>query len=323
MDTKTKVQNRSTKDDAVVNAIPLACSNEKAAVEFMEKQRWGDRPACPTCGSLSVYQMQNRKTKERQANFRWRCNDCKDQYTVRKGTVLEDSAIPYRHWCYAFWRAATSKKGVSALEIKRHTALSYKSSLFLLNRIRHAMEEVPTAPPLGSKGEIVEVDETYWGRKAGEQITRGVGHKHAIVAMIERKGRARSFVVANVTAKNLKEIMFKNISKGADLMTDQSLIYAKLGQPFNSHHTVNHSIHEYVRGHAHTNTAEGFFSNLKRGLNGIYHSVSAEHLHRYLAEFDFRYSHRELSDGERTALAIKKADGKRLTYKPLLAQSKQ
>lgn len=187
MGTKTKVQNRSTKDDAVVNAIPLACSNEKAAVEFMEAQRWGKHPACPMCGSLSVYQMLDRKTKERQKNFRWRCNDCKDQYTVRKGTVLEDSAIPYRHWCYAFWRAATSKKGVSALEIKRQTALTYKSSLFLLNRIRHAMEETSGAPPLGSKGEIVEVDETYWGNKPGERRPRGYAHKHAIVTLTDSK----------------------------------------------------------------------------------------------------------------------------------------
>src|SRR6266849_4508217 len=155
----TKVQNRSTKDDETIAAIPAACADEKAAVVFMEKQRWGDHPACPRCGDLDVYQMKDAKTGERQANFRWRCHGCKEQFTVRIGTVFEDSRIPLRHWCYAFWRASTSKKGVSALEIKRHTALSYKSSLFLLNRIRFAMEGTPTDKLRGD----VECDEVYIG----------------------------------------------------------------------------------------------------------------------------------------------------------------
>jgi transposase-like protein len=329
MNTKTpKVQNRSTKDDAIVNALPLACSDEKAAVEFMEKQRWGNKPFCPLCGGFEVYQMRDSKTGERQANFRWRCRDklCKAQYTVRKGTVLEDSAIPLRHWAFAFWRAATSKKGVSALEIKRQTGLSYKSSLFLLHRIRFAMAEEPQ-DQLGANGGIVEADETFFGNKNdGTPKGRGAWHKHAVFSIVERGGRARSFHVPTVTSKTLKPILLKHVSRDADLMTDDSRPYHHIGQEFARHGSVKHSLGEYARGDIHSNTVEGFFSIFKRGLHGIYHNISEKHLHRYLAEFDFRYSNRELSDGQRTVLAIKGAEGKRLTYKePLqkkvLAQS--
>src|SRR5882762_8487948 len=155
---KPKIQNQSTKDDAITQRLPLACVDEAAAVEFMEHQRWGTSPACPLCGSLDVYKMMNSTTGKRQANFRWRCHDCKGQYTVRKGTVLEDSAIPLRHWNYAFWRAATSKKGVSALEIHRQTGICYKSSLFMLHRIRFAMSD-STTEQMGQDGRAEEADE--------------------------------------------------------------------------------------------------------------------------------------------------------------------
>ena len=157
----TKVQNRSTKNDPIIKGIPMACADEEAAVEFMEKQRWGAHPACPECGSVDVYQMMDSKSGERQANYRWRCRDCNKQYTVRTGTVFEDSRIEIRHWCFGFWRAATSKKGVSALEIHRQTGISYKSALFMLHRIRFAMEGTAFDPLTGD----VEVDETYVGGK--------------------------------------------------------------------------------------------------------------------------------------------------------------
>ena len=146
---KSLVQNRSTKDDPVIQEIPLACADEKAAVEFMEKQRWGEFPFCPGCASLGVYQMRDAKTGERQANYRWRCRDCKRQFTVRIGTVFEESRIELRHWCFAFWRASTSKKGVSALEIHRQTGVSYKSALFMLHRIRFAMAPAYSGPLSG------------------------------------------------------------------------------------------------------------------------------------------------------------------------------
>jgi len=312
---KSLIQNQSTKGDEITQRLPVACMDEAAAVEFMEHQRWGMSPVCPLCGGVKPYKMKDSATGKRQANYRWRCVDCKGQYTVRKGTVLEDSAIPLRHWNYAFWRAATSKKGVSALEIHRQTGVSYKSALFMLHRIRFAMADDQPAKQLGGGGGQVEADETYFGNKGGETRRRGASHKHAIFAMVERNGEVRSFHVPNVTAKTLGPILAKNVAKSADLMTDDAVVYDRLGKPFARHGRVNHSKGEYVRGDVTTNTIEGYFSILKRGLNGIYHNVSEAHLHRYLAEFDFRYTNRELSDGQRTALAIKSAEGKRLMYR--------
>src|SRR5208337_2566008 len=190
---------------AVIENIPLACSDELMAVEFLEKQRWGNDPACVKCGSVEVYKMKDAKTGERNSRFLWRCRDCKDQYTVRIGTVYEESRIELRHWCYAFWRACTSKKGVSALEIKRHCQISYKSALFLMNRIRFAMApDLETAPLLTG---TVEVDETYVGGKPRYRGTgkRGRGtSKTPVFAAVERGGGIRRHVVVDVTGKTLK-----------------------------------------------------------------------------------------------------------------------
>lgn len=310
-----KVQSISTKGDPVIEAIPLACADERAAVEFMEKQRWGDTPSCPHCGDLNVYQMKDAKTGERQANYRWRCRGCKEQFTVRIGTVLEDSRIPFRHWCYAFWRAATSKKGVSALEIHRHTGLSYKSSLFLLNRIRCAMDEAPATPLSGT----IEVDELYVGGKPrtgqnGKQ--RGKADKTPVLGMLERGGRVRAKVVASVGADDLREAMKAHIDfANSRLMSDEYSAYRPIGREFRrGHETVNHSAKEYVRGDVTTNRVEGFFSLMRRSIDGIYHNISPEHLPKYVAECSFRYSHRELTDGQRTVQAIRSGIGKRLTY---------
>lgn len=322
---KTKVQNRSTKNDEIIREIPAACADEQTAVAFFEKQRWGDTPACPCCGSASVYMMKDSKTGERQANNRWRCKDCKKQYTVRTGTVFEDSRIELRHWAFAFWRAATSKKGVSALEIHRQTGISYKSCLFMLNRIRFAMSD--SAPDmLGPDRGVVEVDETYVGGKPrhpnfhNKEGKVRYTQKQAVLAMVERGGKVKTRPVANVTGANLQGIMQENIDKSARIATDDSRAYPGCERHFTSGHlSVNHSKKEYARGQVHTNTVEGFFSSVKRGLNGIYHSVSKEHLHRYMSEFEFRYNNRELEDGPRTLAAIKSAEGKRLTYAESIA----
>lgn len=310
-----KVQNSSTKNDDVIGELPLACADEKAAVEFMEKQRWDDAPCCPTCGDMSVYQMKDSKTGERQANYRWRCNGCKDQFTVRKGTVLEDSRIPLRHWCFAFWRAATSKKGVSALEIHRQTGLSYKSSLFLLNRIRHAMNDDTPTPLSGT----VEVDEVFIGgkpRKGQGGKMRGKREKTAVIGMLERGGKVRTAPVPNVNGDTLRAVMKKHIDfTNSTLMTDEYISYRAIGREFKrGHQTVNHSKNEYVRGDATTNRIEGFFSLVRRSIDGIYHNVSVEHLPKYLAECSFRYGNRDLTDGERTVAAIRAGIGKHLTY---------
>jgi transposase-like protein len=315
----SKVQNESTKGDTPIQDLPAACADETLAVEFMEKHRWGDYPGCPHCGDMDVYIMRSRDGT-REKHFRWRCRGCKSQFSVRTGTVFEDSRIPLRHWCFAFWRASTSKKGVSALEIHRQTGLSYKSSLFLLHRIRFAMAPTDGNPLTG----IVEVDETYVGGKARNHKTRKEAwdNKSPVVALVERGGRVRSMVVADVTAKTLKTAIRNNVDRRSRIMTDEAKQYQGIGREFEGgHETVKHSAKEYVRGDVSTNTVEGYFSIVKRGINGIYHSVSKKHLHRYLAEYEFRYNGRELSDGERTVAAIQAADGKRLRYREPTADS--
>jgi len=316
---KGKIQNQSTKNDPVIQDIPMACADETAAIEFLEKQRWEDMPCCPECGSIDVYQMQDRKTGERQKNFRWRCRDCSKQYTVRTGTVFEDSRISLRHWCYSFWRAGTSKKGVSALELHRHTGVSYKSCLFMLARIRFAMADSVVGPLSGD----VEVDETYVGGKPRYkgQSKRGRGtKKQPVFALVERGGRVKTQTVADVTAKTLKAANRENVDSAARILSDEYPSYTGIGAEFaGGHETVCHSAKEYVRGDVHSNTIESFFSQVKRGVNGIYHAVSKRHLHRYLSEFEFRWNHRNLTDGQRTVAAIKAAQGKRLLYKQPIA----
>lgn len=320
-----KVQNISTKNDHPIGDLPLACADEKAAVEFMEKQRWGDNPCCPHCGSLAVYQMKDSTTGERQKNFRWRCKDCNKQYSVRVGTVFEDSRAPLRHWCYAFWRASTSKKGVAALEIHRQTGLAYKSCLFMLNRIRYAMDEQDIEPLSGD----VETDEVFIGghgrhpTKNKAERQRRKEKKTPVIGMLERGGRVRPRIVADVTADSLKQAIRANVHPSARIITDSWVGYHGIGSEFaGGHHTVNHAEKEYVRGEFHTNSVEGFFGMMRRGLRGIYHNVSRAHLHRYLSEFEFRHNHRLLSDGERLVKAIKAANHKRITYRQILSAEK-
>ena len=300
--------------DAIVATLPAACASEASAVAFFEDMRWDGEPWCPRCLSTQVYAMTGRDGK-RQIDHRWRCRGCKRQFTVRIGTVLEESRIPLRHWAYAFWRAATSKKGVSALEIKRHTGLTYKSALFLMHRIRWAMAPESARPLDGT----VEVDETYVGGKPryrGTREHRGENRKIPVVALVERGGEVRARVVPNVTARTVAGVIREHVDRSARLMTDESRIYWGVGPEYRGgHQTVNHGRHEYVRGDVTTNTVEGFFSLLKRGIYGTYHSVSEKHLHRYVSEFEFRHNWRKESDGTRTSIAIRSAEGKRLTYR--------
>ena len=299
----------------VVREVPKACADELAAVEFMEKRRWGDTPYCPCCGSVDVYKMKNRKTGEREANFRWRCRDCGSLYSVRKGTVFEDSRIPLRHWCFAFWAACSSKKGVSAKQIQRQTGLSYKSALFLMHRIRYAMQPDHSGKLTGT----VEADETYVGGKPRYRgkNKRGRGTKKVpVAAVVQRNGDVRTRVIQRVNAANLKGMVRDHVDSAARVITDDFGAYKGLGPEFpGGHHTVHHGRGEYARGDIHSNTIEGFFSLVKRGMYGTYHAVSKEHLHRYLGEFEYRYNTRKLDDGDRTAIAIKQAEGRRLRYR--------
>lgn len=325
----------------IITRIPLACTDEAAAVEFMEQSRWGDKPFCPHCGCMSVYQMKDAMTGARNKRYLWRCHDCKKQFSVRTNAVYEESRIPLRHWCYAFWRASTSKKGASALEIKRHTGLSYKSALFMMHRIRYAMGD---DSPTKLKG-IIEADETYVGGKPprggqhrpkydlkpgenpplprrfggpGEKLVTGRGTKKTpVVALIERGGNVHARVMPNVTAKNIREAMEECVDfDSSTLMTDEFTSYKAVGRAFKGgHERVKHREGEYSRGQAHCNSAESFFALIKRGMYGTFHNVSKKHLHRYVSEFAFRWNGRKLEDGERVVAAIRGADGKRLYYK--------
>jgi transposase-like protein len=300
----------------IIEAIPLACSDELAAVEFFEAVRWAGNPVCVHCGSAEVYKMLDR-AGQRNGRYLWRCRGCGKQYTVRIGMVWEESRLPLRHWCYAFWRASTSKKGVAALEIMRHCQISYRSALFLMSRIRFAM-----APDITTTEKLVgtvECDETYVGGKprpgTGEH-KRGRGtSKIPIFAAVERHGRIRRQVVADVSGKTLKGAIREMVDQQARIMTDDFPAYNGIGLEFaGGHEMICHSTKEYARGDIHTNTAESSFALVKRGLMGIYHSVSKEYLHRYLWQFDFMWNARKMNDGERTAVAIKLAEGKRLVY---------
>jgi transposase-like protein len=312
----------------IIKALPLACQNETAAVEFLEQLRWGDTPCCVHCGSVNVYKMTDAETGERNKRFLWRCRDCKKQQTVRIGTVYEESRLPLRHWCYAFWAACSSKKGVSAMQIMRHCQISYKAALFMMHRVRFAMSpDAATAPKLSG---TVECDEMYVGGKprypnntprgehskvSGVKRGRGCG-KPVVFAMVERGGQVRAQIVAKVDGATLGEAMRENIAPESRIMTDALPPYKKAAKPFaGGHEAVNHKKGEYVRGEAHNNSAEGFFSLLKRGIIGTFHAVSRKHLHRYVDEFAFRYNTRKNTDGDRVVMAVRAAEGKRLMYR--------
>jgi transposase-like protein len=312
---KNEKRHNLTKSE-LVKSIPLACSDELTAVELFEKLRWGNHPGCVHCGSVSVYKMVDAATGERNKRFLWRCHDCHKQYTVRIGTVYEESRIPLRHWAYTFWRASTSKKGVAALEIMRQCQISYKSALFMLTRIRFAM--APNNPAADKLKGTVECDETYVGgrpRYKGRNV-RGKGTKKVpVFVAVERNGRIRRRVLVDVTSKSLKSAIRELVEKQARLMTDEFPAYRFVGSEMEGgHHTVTHSTKEYARGDVHTNTAESSFALLKRGITGIYHSVSKEYLHRYLWHADFLWNFRKMNDGERTIALIRATEGKRLMY---------
>lgn len=322
MDKATKKHSLSNSEP--IRQIPRACYDELAAVEFLEEQRWGNTPACMKCGSVSVYKMRDAKTGERNKRFLWRCHDCKEQFTVRIGTVYEESRIELRHWCYAFWRAATSKKGVSALEIKRHCQISYKSALFMMNRIRFAMAPDPDSPKLNG---IVELDEVYIGpRKPRYKGTSKDGRgtsKTPVFCAVERGGQLRRRVVADVTAKTLRDAICEEVDSRARLMTDEYPAYRWLKKGWTGgHESVCHKTYEYARGDIHVNTAESSHALIRRGLIGIYHNISRDYLHRYLWQFDFLWNNRQLNDGERTIAAIRGAEGKRLMYTDPMAQQR-
>jgi len=308
----------------ILSALRDACRDEALAVAFIEQHRWSGTPACPRCGDLSVYQMRSEKGG-RNKDFRWRCRACKRMFTVRTGTTLEETRLPLRVWCFALWSACSNKKGVSALQISREMEISYKSALYLMHRIRAGM--APSGPRPKLKGTI-EADETYVGGKpriqqkhAGPRVREKWSDKVPVLGVVARGGDIRYTVVkTNVTAKDMVKALVDNTEQSSRLITDESGAYKKIGEAYEGgHETVCHRLREYVRGDVHSNTIEGAFSLLKRGMIGTFHAVSKKHLHRYVSEFEFRYNARKVDDGERIARAVKATEGKRLTYAQQLA----
>ncbi|KHK48636.1 hypothetical protein PI87_27755 [Ralstonia sp. A12] len=290
-------------------------ADEEAAIEYLEAPRWPRKRKCPKCGD-------GKKTSPTASkNHRpglYCCGGCKSTFTVTIGTIFEGSHVPLNKWLFAFHLIASSKKGISGMQVHRMVGVSYKTAWFMCHRVREAMATKPDRP-LGNSAPV-EVDETYWGNKGKQRYgARGYAHKMKILSMVERKGEKRSFHLQDVKAATVTPILKANISADARVMTDEAAIYKRINRDFGSHETVNHGAREYARGDVTTNTVESSFAVLKRGLYGTFHQVSEKHLHRYLTEFDFRWNTRELTDQGRMQVALMGTEGKKLSYWSLRA----
>jgi transposase-like protein len=291
---------------------------EAAAFDHVEAMLWPHGPVCPHCRNTDGAKIGRLQGKTTRLGLR-KCYACKKPFTVRMGTIFEDSHLPLHLWLQIIHLMCASKKGISTRQVQRMLECSMKTAWFLTHRIREAMKESRGifTPPMGGAGKTVEVDETYVGRKAGTKAFLPVSEKQPVVALVERDGKVRSFHFPTIRANTLRSTMARNISLESRLMTDESRMYTYIRHNFASHGTINHTERKYVQGDVHTNTVEGYFSILKRGIYGVYQHVSEAHLKRYLCEFDFRYNNRialGVDDTERAANAVKGARGKRLTY---------
>jgi transposase-like protein len=299
---------------------PIFTDDTKAR-EWLEARVWPNGPVCPHCGAPSDLVTKLHGKAHRPGTYQ--CNQCREQFTVTVKTVFERSKIPLCKWLAALFLLTTSKKGVSAHQVHRSLGISYKSTWFMMHRLREALRIGSFATPMGEGGGEVEADETYIGKIKGEKVRAGFKHKHAVLTLIDRDtGNARSFHLFDTNAAEIVPIVRANISKEAHLMTDEARHYKRVGEDFASHSAVEHSSEEYVRREqtrtVTTNTVEGYFSIFKRGMKGVYQHCGEKHLHRYLAEFDFRYSNRAakgINDYMRAEIAAKGIVGKRLTYR--------
>lgn len=292
--------------------------NEEAAFAYLESKLWPEGPVCVHCGGVErITKVKANPAKRIRAGL-WRCGQCKSQFTVKVGTVFEHARMPLNKMLQAVYLMTSSKKGVSAHQLHRMLEVTYKTAWFLAHRIREAMRSGDLAP-FGSGGGMVEIDETYIGRVKGAGVKAGPFHKMKVLALVDRDTKqTRTFVVDKVSSHTISRILFENVSRETRLMTDEAAFYKRVAVDYAEHHTVTHSAHEYVRGEFHTNTIEGSFSIFKRGMKGVYQHCGEQHLHRYLAEYEFRYNHRianGFNDGDRSEQALRGIVGKRLTYK--------
>jgi len=323
-------------ENGELNLVPLAqhFSDEDKAREFLEKLRWPDGPVCPKCGEVdNAYRLEPKPSKKGTHVRKgvWKCGGCREQFTVTVGTIFEDSHIPLSKWLLAYHLLCASKKGMSAHQLHRMLKVTYRSAWFMAHRIRYTMSQEPLSSKLTG---VIEIDETYVGGKLRtgplavkpgvrpKDRPRVVANKAAVVSVLQRGGRVQSMHVQKVTAENLRPIVDQMVADDAHVMTDSANLLKGMLRP-RKHDQVNHAVKEYVRYEngvcITTNSIEGFFPILKRGINGVYHHVGKQHLHRYLSEFDFRYNSRKEKDGDRTLLALRSTGGKRL----MLRDSKQ
>tara|TARA_R110002110_G_scaffold385587_1_gene597218 strand:+ start:138 stop:1067 length:930 start_codon:yes stop_codon:yes gene_type:complete len=303
--------------------------DEAAAFAHVEAMLWADGPVCPHCGVVdSAYRLTGVRTKASKKNPEgkerhglWKCRECRKQFTVRKGTIFEESHIEMHKWLQAIHLMVSSKKGISSHQLHRVLEITYKSAWFLTHRIRECMRDGALAP-FGGNGGTVEVDETFIGQKhKKKEGARGYAHKNAMLTLVDRDTKqAKSIVVDDIKKDTLVPILRENIAKEAVIYTDEAKQYTHLGREFADHDFTTHSKGEYVKREkpqVHTNTVEGFYSIFKRGMKGVYQHCGKQHLHRYAAEFDFRYNNRVangVDDVERGQIALRGATGKRLRY---------
>mgnify|MGYP005839416857 CR=1 FL=1 len=308
--------------------------DEAAAFAHVESIIWPDGPVCPHCGVVdSAYRLIGVRTKPSAKNPEgkerhglWKCRECRNQFTVRKGTIFEDSHLPMHKWLQAIHLMVSSKKGISSHQLHRVLEITHKSAWFMTHRIREAMRSDSTVD-FGANGGTVEVDETFIGndrtvKPKGVKKGRGYAHKHKVLTLVDRdSGRAKSMIVDGLKTKTLLPILHENIAKEAIVYTDEAGYYSKLSDSFADHDYVRHGAGEYGRGDVHTNTIEGYFSIFKRGMKGVYQHCAKKHLHRYAAEFEFRYNNRAangFNDPERAEVLLSGVIGKRVLYRDSL-----
>lgn len=308
-------------------------TDKNEARKHLEAQRWPNGPTCPHCGAChsdDIAEVKGKKQSHRAGLYY--CNQCKGQFTVTVGTVFERSKVPLNKWLLATFLMTSSKKGMSAHQLHRMLGVTYKTAWFMAHRIREAMkEDDKTSGPIGGEGKIVEADETYFGkRETPAKLARGRiakpvksgksggAQKRVIVGLVERGGKSRTFHINHATQASVRELLVHNVPRDTVLFTDESRLYTKTGQEYAKHETVKHSAGEYARGNVHTNNIEGYFGVFKKGMKGVYQHCGEAHLHRYLAEFDFRFNRRtalKITDRERHDDLLSMIGGKRLTYR--------